>query len=203
MLDIQHQSSTSPTHYVILPCVTLNRLKHDTELVVGLYTAERRDSEVNATYLGLGDDPSKYVVDRSRGPLALSDDHIHQQRSARDHRQLVADWWPQFNSPRSLPAPQRQEIASLVDRANTSRDNENLATLFGAVAAAAPEYMAVQLFASGACGINHIHRADRLSRGSGRRFDAQQILDEALTHIDYLAPTVTQEILQLLSAQCS
>ena len=45
--------------------MTINRHQRDTELVVGLYTADYRQEDMETasaeiTYVGLGDDPSQY-----------------------------------------------------------------------------------------------------------------------------------------------
>ena len=60
MLDIQDYTPATPTLYLVVPCVTLNRQELDTELLCGVYHADHRGRDRTVTYQGLGDDPSTY-----------------------------------------------------------------------------------------------------------------------------------------------
>jgi hypothetical protein len=72
--DVELHAAKTPTYYVLLPCVTLNRLGRDTEFVVGLYTADRRREPESCEYTGLGADPGKYAVSLIDGSLHVRDD---------------------------------------------------------------------------------------------------------------------------------
>jgi hypothetical protein len=76
MVDVRNHAPASPTVYWILPCVTLNRAERDTELVVGIYTAEQSGEDLEETYFGLGDDPRRYVVRQAYGRLQVGDDQL-------------------------------------------------------------------------------------------------------------------------------
>lgn len=60
MADIRDHTPSGPTLYLIVPCVTLNRLEIDTEILCGVYTADYRSGDPREEYTGLGDDPSTY-----------------------------------------------------------------------------------------------------------------------------------------------
>lgn len=89
ILDIQDYRPATPTLYTVVPSVTINRKQRDTEFLVGVYQADSRDSRVEATYRGLGDDPSSYQITLRHSALQITDDHIDTPREARDHRQLI------------------------------------------------------------------------------------------------------------------
>lgn len=72
--DIRRQRPETPTIYLVLPCVTINRPDSDTELVVGEYAVDWTESEPQWKYRGLGDDPSKYRVEYKHDRLVLQDD---------------------------------------------------------------------------------------------------------------------------------
>jgi hypothetical protein len=60
MTDIRAHKSSAPTLYLVLPCITLNRPDIDTEILCGVYTADRRSGGVREEYVGLSDDPANY-----------------------------------------------------------------------------------------------------------------------------------------------
>ena len=68
-LDAQDHEPASPTVYLILPTVTLNRTEADTELLCGLYLIDRRAGRHKDLYRGLGDDPGEYRVEERSGRL--------------------------------------------------------------------------------------------------------------------------------------
>lgn len=75
VLDIEEYQPESPTVFLILPCVTINRLGRDTELVVGEYGVDRTEPTSRAKYAGLADSPTAYRVRHDQGRLILEDDH--------------------------------------------------------------------------------------------------------------------------------
>lgn len=72
--DIRAHGPETPTVFVILPCVTINRSEPDNELVVGQYGVDATGSELNVKYRGLGSSPLEYRVEFERGLLKITDD---------------------------------------------------------------------------------------------------------------------------------
>jgi hypothetical protein len=73
-LDIEHYRPETPTVYLILPCVTLNRSGPDTELVVGQYGIDWTERAAKIKYDGLGDDPGSYRIRTVAGRLHVEDE---------------------------------------------------------------------------------------------------------------------------------
>jgi len=61
--DVRDHSEFTPTVYLIVPCITLNRPGPDGEIVCGYYIADYRGIEPHDEYHGLGDDPTSYRVE--------------------------------------------------------------------------------------------------------------------------------------------
>ncbi|MEA1952685.1 MAG: hypothetical protein U9N87_14990 [Planctomycetota bacterium] len=72
--DIRSHMPESPTVFLIIPCVTINRDEPDNELVVGEYGVDATGSELNIKYRGLGSAPLEYRVKFERGLLKITDD---------------------------------------------------------------------------------------------------------------------------------
>ncbi|MBN2578352.1 MAG: hypothetical protein JXB10_05115 [Pirellulales bacterium] len=73
--DLQEHRPHSPTIFLILPCVTINRPGPDTELLVGQFAADWTQQEPEVKYHGLGDDPAAYRITHPRGQLRIEDPH--------------------------------------------------------------------------------------------------------------------------------
>lgn len=73
MRDVQAHSASSPTVYVIAPCVTFNRPGPDTEFLVGFYVADYRADGAGMDYWGLADDPTRYCVEYEDGRLVVGE----------------------------------------------------------------------------------------------------------------------------------
>jgi hypothetical protein len=74
LADIQDHQEVTPTVYLIVPCVTLNRRGPDGELVCGFYVADYRDGKAEAAYHGLNDDPGRYQVSYENERLRIVDE---------------------------------------------------------------------------------------------------------------------------------
>jgi hypothetical protein len=74
--DIEKCMPASPTVYLVLACVTLNRPERDTEFFCGLHICDCRGPQCDVQYYGLGDDPGRYRLDHEQGRLHLSDDQL-------------------------------------------------------------------------------------------------------------------------------
>ncbi|MBN2291786.1 MAG: hypothetical protein JXM70_05135 [Pirellulales bacterium] len=72
--DIRTKMPESPTVFLIIPCVTINRNEPDNELVVGEYGVDATGSELNVKYHGLGSNPLEYRIEIDRGLLKITDD---------------------------------------------------------------------------------------------------------------------------------
>jgi len=74
VLDVREFRPASPTMFVVLPCVTINRADDlDTELLVGQYGIDRTGSEIAAKYHGLGGDPARYRVRHEQGRVVVDE----------------------------------------------------------------------------------------------------------------------------------
>ena len=74
VLDIQQNQPETPTMFLVLPCVTVNRPGPDTELVVGEYGIDQTEQVPSVKYRGLGNDPAAYRVRHEQGFVILEDD---------------------------------------------------------------------------------------------------------------------------------
>ena len=71
--DIQTHRPASPTIFLVLPCVTVNRPGPDTEVVVGRYGVDWTGPAPTTKYEGLGDDPAAYSMRHQHGRLVVTD----------------------------------------------------------------------------------------------------------------------------------
>jgi len=73
--DIREHDPQTPTIFLVLPCVSINRPGPDTELVVGQFGVDWSQSAAKVKYRGLGNDPAGYQICYDQGRLVLKDDH--------------------------------------------------------------------------------------------------------------------------------
>ena len=71
--DVQAHDPATPTVYMIVPCVTLNRTGPDAEIVCGIHLLDSRARPAQAEYFGLGDDPAAYRVSYDGDRVVLAD----------------------------------------------------------------------------------------------------------------------------------
>lgn len=71
--DIEAHTPRTPTLYILLSCVTLNRARRDHELIVGIHTYDTRPEQPVLDYAGLGDDPRRYRISHEGGILTVTD----------------------------------------------------------------------------------------------------------------------------------
>ncbi len=69
--DIRRRPPHSPTLFLVVACTTLNQPGPDTELVCGYHVIDRRPGATADKFLGLGDDPAAYRLDRTPRGLVL------------------------------------------------------------------------------------------------------------------------------------
>ena len=203
ILEIQQYKPVTPTLHLVLPCVTVNRKQRDTELVVGMYTADSRAGEPKVEYQGLGDDPSKYRIKSGHGWLHFEDDNLSITRPARDHREMVFTHWQERKSDVPTATARFDEIARLTDAGkhdDPTVASEALKTLLWILADMAPVPASILLFAKGIAGIHHVYRAHRLSIGQAAEGDARRIIEDVHRQVDRLEPEKAREVLELLVA---
>ncbi len=71
--DVEEFRPASPTAFLVLPCVTVNRPGPDTEIVVGRFEIDRTGASPDVRYTGLGDDPRAYRVHHQADRAVVSD----------------------------------------------------------------------------------------------------------------------------------
>jgi hypothetical protein len=74
--EAQDHQPHSPTVYLIVPAVTVNRPEMDTEILVGMYIIDRVSGKDSHVYRGLGDDPAKLVVRLGEGQACVDDGSV-------------------------------------------------------------------------------------------------------------------------------
>jgi hypothetical protein len=204
VLDIQDYSPVTPTFFLVLACVTINRHRPDTEILSGLYTVDGRDGGRDATYFGLGDDPADYETRMgSRDRFIVTDEHVGSERKGRDHRALVRE---------QLRTQTTRQIADVQDdrleriRQDVSQNKHHhhhhakslLRVALPVLAEVAPIPAAVLMFADGAVGIHHAFRVHRLAREMEGTAEARQMLDEIEGKIDTLDGDHAAALLEML-----
>jgi hypothetical protein len=73
--DLQEHRPHSPTVFLVLPCVTINRPGPDTELLVGEFAVDWTEKRPEVKYHGLGDDPAAYRILHDAARLRIEDRH--------------------------------------------------------------------------------------------------------------------------------
>ncbi len=71
LADIAQHRAHSPTYYVVVPCVTLNRTGPDTEILCGVHVVDQRGGPSGPQSYGLGDDPTNYRLTWESGRVRL------------------------------------------------------------------------------------------------------------------------------------
>jgi hypothetical protein len=79
--DVLERPPSTPTLFVIIPCVTLNRPLNDAEIICGLHQVDWRGDEPIASYRGLDDEPAGYRCRVDGGSLVVEDDRLVQGRA--------------------------------------------------------------------------------------------------------------------------
>jgi hypothetical protein len=205
IMDIQDYRPKSPTEYLVIPCVTINRPEKDTEIVCGFYLAADDESSEEAKYYGLGDDPAAYKHSVQNDRLIVSDEHIGTSRTARNHRQLALEQWHQLMRGKRLQVQDerldkvRREASSHKGRYDRAR--KILPVLLTVLAEVEPVSAAILLFANGCGGIHHAFRVHRLARELEGSDQARKILAEVRDKVDDLEPREAEAIMELLTRE--
>ena len=164
VLDIQDYSPSTPTYWLVVPCVTLNRPGRDTEIVCGHYIVDGRNQDRTPLYRGLGDDPSAYQINENVHGFVVKDEHVGSVRRGRDHRTLALEQW-QGRNPVSAVKDERLERIRSDVVADKHRDHRHAKTMLRIalplLAEIAPVPAAVLMFAEGAVSIRHAFRVHK------------------------------------------
>ncbi len=203
MVDVQDYTPDSPTLYFVLPCVTLNQTGHDTEIVCGIYAADRRGSESHDEYCGLGDDPLRYRYANDGGMVALSDPDLHTPRHARNHREHVKDLWHARGD--RLVVDERAKLVLAASRKSGAPGSPlakaALGTVLTTLIATSPIPAAVVLFGEGLVQIHHASKAHALARAANDDEAARAMLSDLEEPLSRLSPEEAQHLLHLLATQ--
>jgi len=208
LVDIQDRRPESPTLFVVLPCVTLNRREKDTEIVCGVYRADWRASELRADYTGLGDDPARYRLGPT-SPLRIDDDEATVTRPVRDHRALVLRVWlerqglpsgDESSGPATLvPSLAGGGPADQPDPEDEGAVRSALEHRLATLARRDPVPAAILLFSTGLAGIHHLYRAHRLARGLAGESSARRVIGEVHDSVKRMSAERAREALGQLS----
>jgi hypothetical protein len=199
VLDIQDYQPKTPTYFVVLPAVTINRAERDTEIVCGMYTIDGRTGGTEAVYTGLGDRPEDYEIRREHDRFLVTDEHLGTERKGRDHRAMA----------RERAAASKLKIHDeRLDRVRTdvarnkhkhhSHARELLRIALPVLAEVAPIPAAILAFGDGAVGIHHAFKIHRIADEMKDTQQARRILDDIEAQIDQLPPDRAEALLELL-----
>lgn len=206
VLDIQDYEPVSPAEFLVIPCVTMNRVGKDTEIACGFYLASEETGLKEPEYYGLGDNPAAYERDVSHNRLVITDDQLGYKRIARDHRALaLADWHDMMRDKRTVIQDQRldavRQRVSKHTGPRVERTKMVLPILLTILAELEPISAATLLFGYGFAGIHHAFRVHRLARRLESSEEARKILLEIRDRIDSLEPKQAEAMMELLSRE--
>jgi hypothetical protein len=173
LLDIQDYTPLTPTIYLVLACVSLNRIGRSAEIVCGSYHADVRGSAPVLEYVGLGDDPSRYRIEASNTGITIEDPEVSTLRPAYDYRRIIGEGW------RAHPAA----TAVTLDTVDVREHRVVMTQFFQELLASSPRDGALLAFAAGLAPIYDVHRAFRVLHGSGVPGDAAVVVQEGLARL--------------------
>jgi len=202
--DVQDAPARGRVAHLVLHGVTLNRSGMDTELVCGAYLLDRRGTEPEDLYLGLGDDPRRYRLSEAGGTIRIDEGRDLELRPARDHRALSD---AELARLRTRPVPSELEQAISRARAESSTVGPTartlLAPLCGVLAEYTPVPAALFLFAEGLVGIHHAIRLRTHGSADEQTRAARNIVADFEAQLDRLSPADAKRIIERLADVCS
>ncbi|MHC4223492.1 MAG: hypothetical protein ACYSX0_16955 [Planctomycetota bacterium] len=196
-LDIQDHGQTTPTLYLVLHGVTLNKPGLDTELIGGLYTLDRRGRKPVDRYRGLGDDPARYEVHAGMGGLQVSDDQLQESREARDHRALARE---RLRLLKPEPVQTDVQYQRVLDDVAAGKHKHHFhakmlfKSLLLVLSGLSPISAAMALFAEGAAHIYHVHSLHRKDY-------ARKVLEQIHEQVDEMPPERAAELIDALISE--
>lgn len=204
VLEAQEHPPLSPTLYLVVPAVTLNKPDRDSELVCGVYLVDRTGDGSHGTYLGLGDLPAAYEMTERNGRLTVRDETSEAVREARDHRRLILDRWLERRSGAPAKYERVEEILAHARQGSTADQllaPMLLKSLLLVLAELSPVPAALLLFGEGATGIYDVYRAHRVARQVEDSDAARQMLAELHERVDRMPPAEVEKVLRVLLAE--
>ena len=195
VLDLHDFEPTTPTVFLVLPCVTLNLPQRDTEVLCGYYRIDRRGTSSDL-YRGLGDNPTLYQIEHDRSQLVVTEKKGFENRQARDHRQMARQGWVDVAP---LPLEKFQEARNQPDLSRVAKPL--LKGLVYGVGSAVGIPTALFLFAEGLVGIHNAWRVHRILQDAGSDEDVQAILHEFQSQLDTLPEEKAEKAVKALLAQ--
>jgi len=205
VMDVQEYRPATPTMFVIVPCVTVNRHERDTEILCGIYAVNAGEEGAKGTYDGLGDDPAAFEVGMQNRLFVVADEHVGTTRAVRDHREMVLGEWER-QAVQHVPVQHEQLERIRRDVAeNKHRHHHHARALLRValpiLAEVAPVPAAILMFSEGMVGIHHAFRIEKLVRQMSGTHEARQILNEIHGRIDALTPDEAEALVELLARE--
>ncbi|MEW6072129.1 MAG: hypothetical protein AB1726_05960 [Planctomycetota bacterium] len=201
MIDAQEHVPRTPTLYLIVPCLSLNRRGSDAEIPLGVYYCDRRGGKPADEYCGLGDDPRRYTLAREGGRLVLSDPDLFLPRPARDHRGLIRAVWAEeaAGEPAGGEIGRRlRDVARRYDHRHLPNAKLALKAGLAVLCEAVPASAALLAFGQGLVHARHTSRAHRLAREAADDATARAMFHDIEARIDALDPERARHLMTLL-----
>lgn len=187
--DLQDHTPKTPTLYVVLFGVTLNKPGPDAEIPGGVYVLDRRATTPDDRYRGLGDDPRAYELQLDVGKLRLTDPEIDAERPARNHRELAGGRLATLEAPSAA-----REVVQRVRQSNSSGvKGVLLKSLLVGLTAVAPVPVALVLAAEGVSAMHHIHKLHQADEEDQRQ-NAREAIEAVHARIDELSPEDVERV---------
>jgi hypothetical protein len=200
IIDIQDHTPQTPTVYLILPCVTLNRGDRDTEILCGVYLADHRTSPGEVEFFGLGCEPEAYSINLRMGRLEVEDAKSRFVRPARDHRTMLVTELKQAES----PIPQHDTIEAIRRKYEAHQHDLGplggvlLKTLLAALVEVSPVPAVLLLFGEGLFEIHHVYQMHRMAQQVERDETAKSLLSSLLDKVEAMDPERVRRVLEVL-----
>ncbi|UCD24903.1 MAG: hypothetical protein JSW51_03005 [Gemmatimonadota bacterium] len=206
ILDIQDYEPVSPTEFLVIPCVTLNRKEKDTEIVCGFYFASEETGLKEPEYYGLGDNPAAFSNELKHNRIVITDDQLGSKRIARDHRALALAQWHEMTRDRRVTLKDKRldEVKVRTAKFTGPRVEKTklvLPVLLTVLAEVEPISAATLLFGHGLAGIHHAFQVHRMARQIEGSEYARRILLEIREKVDTLEPKQAEAMVDLLARE--
>lgn len=204
VLEAQDHTPHTPTLYLIVPSVTLNKPDRDAELLCGIYLIDRRGEHATGSYLGLGDRPSEYEIVEEHGHLRVRDPAAGAVREARNHREIIRQAWLEK---RPSELERSRGVDEILARARADSGTNQLLggmllkSLLLVLSEFSPASAALLLFGEGAAGIYNAYRAHQIARQVGASDEARRMLAELHERVDRMPPEEVEKVLRVLLAE--
>ncbi len=197
--DLQEHDAKTPTLYLVLHGVTLNRTGLDTELIGGLYELDHRKALRVERYTGLGDDPAKYELGEHLSHLRVYDPSVHTPRAVRRHRALAAGRLKMMRvEDRTDPGPVRQAVQAARHTGRGAAARTALRALLFTLSEVTPLTAALFLFSEGLTGIHHVRRVHHGGSAEEQAREAREVLASMRRSLDRLSPEKIEQVLERL-----